>query len=77
MRNNSGSQAVEETINHAFSVVRPFLSLTDQELEHIREVSSGRLGLNTLFPEDEQVAAELSEHPALLWKIKNVQKVLG
>lgn len=76
MLNASDLKAAEKTVQQAFDVVHPFLSLTPQEQEYINGVSKGRLRLDMLFPEDEQTAARLSKHPALLWKIKNVRRIM-
>lgn len=76
MLSHASLQTVEATVHQAFDMIRSLLPLTPHEKEYIKEVTKGQLRLDILFTEDEQVAARLSKHPALLWKIKNVRKAL-
>jgi hypothetical protein len=76
MLSHASLQTVEATVQQAFDMISSLLPLTPHEKEYIKEVTKGQLRLDILFTEDEKVAARLSKHPALLWKIKNVRKAL-
>ena len=50
------------------------LVLSDDELKYVNAVAEGELHLEYLFPDNLSEAKRLANHPALLWKIHNVQQ---
>jgi len=68
-----GSQAsLTEIVDQAFKVLDSILVYEDHELEYITRVHKGDLELNLLFPQDKDIATRLAGHPALAWKLQNV-----
>jgi hypothetical protein len=63
-----------ELKEQAWSVLKPMVTLDDQEREYIDRVHAGRLSPELLFPNDEEMADRLKRHPAILWKIENVKR---
>lgn len=63
-------------VERAWQVVSPLLSLRKNERDYIAAISGGDLNLSLLFPQDKQEAERLARHPALLWKMTNVQRML-
>lgn len=55
-------------------IIEALLVLSDEEQRYVNEVSEGALRLEYLFPNNPKEAARLTKHPALLWKIQNVQQ---
>jgi len=63
-------------IERAWQVIGPLLSLRKNERDYIAAISGGDLNLSLLFPQDKQEAKRLARHPALLWKMTNVRRML-
>jgi len=66
-----------ELKEQAWSVLEPLVTLDDEEREYIDRVQAGELLPELLFPDDEELINRLRRHPALLWKIENVQRHLS
>lgn len=58
----------------AWSVVAPLVELDEVEREYIDRVHMGELRPELLFPDDSVLAEQLERHPALQWKIANVNR---
>ncbi len=65
------------TLDRAWYVVKPLVTLDDAEREYIDRVHAGELLPDLLFPSDEELANRLARYPALLWKIENVKRHLS
>ena len=63
-------------VERAWQVVSPLLSLRKNERDYVAAISGGDLNLSLLFSQDKQEAKRLAGHPALLWKMTNVQRML-
>jgi predicted nucleotidyltransferase component of viral defense system len=74
MLNMGNSSLIDKSIQQAFEIIKSFLVLSDDELAYVNAVAEGELHLEYLFPNDKAEAERLAEHPALLWKIKNVRE---
>jgi hypothetical protein len=57
----------------AWNVIGPLLTLDDAELEFTDRIQRGENVPQLLFPDDEELAARLRQHPALLWKTVNAR----
>ena len=68
---------VKELVERAWIVVEPFLKLTPDESEYTAAIQRGELQLHILFRDDPEVGKSLGEHPAIQWKLLNVQKHLA
>jgi predicted nucleotidyltransferase component of viral defense system len=66
-----------ELRDHAWSVLMPLVTLDNEERDYIERVHIGELRPELLFPNDDEMADSLRRHPALLWKIENVQRHLA
>jgi predicted nucleotidyltransferase component of viral defense system len=55
----------------AWSVVGPMVELDSAEREYTDLLQQGTLRPELLFPDDEEMATRVSQHPALRWKAKN------
>jgi len=66
-----------ELKEQAWSVVKPLVTLDDEEREYIDHVHAGELLPELLFPDDAEMVARLKRYPALLWKIENVKQHLS
>ncbi len=66
--------STEELKERAWTVAEPLLSLDEPEHEYIDRIHRGELRPGLLFPEDTALVERLNRHPALLWKINNVQR---
>ena len=66
----------EELIDRAWAVVESFVSLDGPEREYIEAIHRGELRTELLVPHDPELAARLSRHPAILWKLQNVRRHL-
>lgn len=58
----------------AWAVVGPLLELTPAEREYTDRIQVGELRPELLFPDDEELAARVARHPALLWKAENAMR---
>ncbi len=65
---------VETVLQRAYKFIAPFLKLSTAEQDYVNGVAEGRLQLELLFPKSILEAERLSQHPALLWKIMNVNQ---
>jgi predicted nucleotidyltransferase component of viral defense system len=66
-----------ELKEQAWLVLKPLVTLDDEEREYIERVHAGKLSPELLFPDDEELTIRLRRHPALLWKIENVRRHLS
>ncbi len=66
-----------ELKEQAWLVLKPLVTLDDEEREYIDRVHAGKLSPELLFPDDEELTNRLRRHPALLWKIENVKRHLS
>lgn len=57
----------------AWAIMEPLLALSVAEQEYHAAIRAGRLHGDLLFPEDPGAVAQLQRHPALRWKLRNVQ----
>ena len=72
MLSRDNQASVTEIVNQAFIVLDSILVLEDHELEYITRVHKGDLELNLLFPQDKDISTRMGRHPALAWKLQNV-----
>ena len=66
-----------ELIERAWSAIGEFLTLEPNEEAFAAAVQKGELKPELLFPDDPEAAGRLAAHPAILWKIQNVQNHLA
>lgn len=64
----------ESLKEEAWRVIAPLVELEEPEREYIDRVHAGELRPELLFPDDETLVARLHAHPALQWKLANVQR---
>jgi hypothetical protein len=64
-------------VERAWRVVAGFLDLRAEERTFLKDVSRGVLNLAILFPESGQEADRIAAHPAIQWKMANVQAYLA
>ena len=57
----------------AWQVVGPLLILDAAEREYVDRLHAGELRPDLLFPDDEEAAAQIRAHPALIWKAQNAR----
>jgi len=74
MLNTEDRELVDKSIHKAYEIIEALLLLSDEEQRYVNEVTEGELRLEYLFPNNPKEAARLAKHPALLWKIQNVQQ---
>lgn len=67
----------EELVERTWATIGGFLSLKLNEEAFINAVQKGELIPELLFPDDPEEAGRLLTHPAILWKIQNVQSYLS
>ena len=65
--------AAAELRRTTWDVIGPLLALDDVEREFTDRIQRGELAPEVLFPDDEELAARLRQHPALLWKAENAR----
>jgi hypothetical protein len=63
-----------ELRSKAWTVMQPLLELTDEEREYIERLHRGELQAALLFPGDPEMTEKLGSHPALRWKLRNIQR---
>jgi len=68
---------VELLKEKAWRVMEPLVELAEPEREYIERVHAGELRPELLFPEDEPLVERLHAHPALRWKLDNVNRTRG
>jgi hypothetical protein len=73
MLSGSASYRADKLLEQAWSRVEPLLSLEANEQEYVAAVQRGELRLDLLFPDNAAEATRLASHPAIQWKIANVQ----
>ena len=61
----------------AWCVVGPMVELDNEEREYTDLLQHGTLRPELLFPDDEEMAARVSQHPALCWKAENARAHAG
>ena len=66
-----------ELIERAWVAIGELLSLESNEEAFAAAVQKGELKPELLFPDDPEAAGRLATHPAILWKIQNVQNYLA
>ncbi len=62
-----------DLIERSWAVISPFMTLRDNETRYISSVQRGALHPELLFQDDPEEGKRLAEHPAILWKLFNVQ----
>lgn len=62
-----------QIIQTAKSILAPMLELAENELLFIDELQIGNYRPELLFPENQELVARVSRHPALLWKATNAK----
>ena len=68
--------SANELIERSWTIVHPFLNLDAREEEYFKAINRGELKAEYLFPDTPDEAAKFNGHPAILWKVANVQKNL-
>jgi len=58
----------------AWAVVDPLLDLTPAERAYTDRIQAGELRPDLLFGDDQDLAARVARHPALLWKSENASR---
>jgi hypothetical protein len=58
----------------AWAVVGPLLDLTPAEREYTDRIQEGEFRPDLLFADDQDLAARVARHPALLWKSENARR---
>lgn len=72
---DSRQQAKAATlVENAWSVLAPLVALSADEAAYLDAVNEGAVLTNLLFTDDPTEARRLAEHPAIRWKIDNVQR---
>lgn len=66
-----------ELIERAWNAIDKFLKLESDEAEYIAAVMQGELKPELLFPDNPEEAGRAGAHPAILWKLQNVQNHLA
>lgn len=66
-----------ELIERAWGTIGGLLRLEPNEEAFVAAVQQGELKPELLFPDDPEEAVRLAAHPAILWKIRNVQSYLA
>jgi hypothetical protein len=74
MLSAGGTPDPDQLFDTAWSVAEPLLDLTPQEQDYVEAIHKGELRLDLLFPNDPAQATQLAGHPAILWKLRNVQQ---
>ncbi|MBC8515157.1 nucleotidyl transferase AbiEii/AbiGii toxin family protein [bacterium] len=73
-----GQEAVaEDLIDRAWAVVAPLLDLKPKELEYVERLQEGDLRPGLLFPDDPTMTDRVANHPAVLWRLKNIRRHIG
>lgn len=62
-----------DLIVKAWAVVGRFLDLSADEKDYVESANRGDLRMELIFPGDQQEAMRIAAHPAIQWKIANVQ----
>lgn len=62
-----------DLIEKSWAVVGKFIDLSPEENDYMESASRGDLRMDLLFPGDPQEAMRIASHPAIQWKIANVQ----
>jgi predicted nucleotidyltransferase component of viral defense system len=63
--------------DRAWAILAPLLDLTPAEREYTDRIQVGELRPDLLFPDDQDLAARVARHPALLWKAANTKRHHG
>lgn len=74
MLQHSVTPSAADLRDAAWAVVGPLLELTPAEREYTDRIQVGELHPELLFPDDEELAARVARHPALLWKAENAKR---
>jgi hypothetical protein len=64
-------------VKEGWATVSEFLTLMPNEEAYISSIERGKLRPELLFPNDPEACQSIAEHPAILWKVKNVQAHLA
>jgi len=65
--------SAHELVERAWAVVGPLLSLEASERDYLEAIQRGELRPEILFPANPEQAARIAAHPAIQWKMQNVQ----
>jgi predicted nucleotidyltransferase component of viral defense system len=68
---------IEDLTERSWEVISPLLKLSDHEMKYISSIEQGELLPDLLFPDSTEDSELVVSHPAILWKISNVQKHLN
>lgn len=66
----------DDLLHEAGEFLRPLLGFSKHEREYLDAVAAGNYRPELLFPDRPDLAHHIREHPAILWKIQNVQAFL-
>lgn len=77
MLNMDERPTAESLKTQAWRVIAPLVELEESEREYIDRVHAGELRPELLFPDDDALVARLHAHPALRWKLANVNRHRG
>lgn len=69
--------SARQLLEHAGEFVRPWLQLSEPEVEYVRLAQAGELRPELVFPETPGLVDSLRRHPALLWKTRNALEHAG
>jgi predicted nucleotidyltransferase component of viral defense system len=74
----AGSASLDpETLGRdAWDVLKPLVELLPHERAFVDGISRGENDVAGLVPDDQDLVAAVRDHPAILWKIKNVREHL-
>lgn len=74
MLQDSTSITKESLLENALEIVDPFITLKSQEREYIDLIHQGNINARLLFPDDMEMASLIADHPAISWKVFNVNQ---
>ena len=63
-----------DIVKNAWDVMRPFLELTDQELEFVDSVQEGKLHPELILAEHPDLMVRIARNPAIRWKLQNAAR---
>lgn len=61
-------------LQNAWNILQPFITLEPRERDYIDKIHQGTINTALLFPDDPETAALTANHPAILWKVANVNQ---
>jgi predicted nucleotidyltransferase component of viral defense system len=67
----------DDLVEQAWSVLNEFMTLSSNEAAYFASIEQGELRPELLFPNSPENVQRIAEHPAVLWKVKNVRAHLA